>query len=166
MTMHDGARRVIGVLVAARLVLQLGGSALAGGPLGSGSYGGSSTGIGSYGGSSTGIGGTAGISGMRGGSTYGGSVLGPRPIDQLERAVRQAPPSAGPQPAPRNDMVWVPDRYLDRPEGTFHVPAHYEQRLNPQEHYVPPLYVCNVGTGACAQVAPGVRPPPDLRLTP
>ena len=155
--MRDGTRRAFGIAVMTWLVAQLGaGSALGGGPLGGGAYGG---------GSGTGIG--AGIGGVRGGSTtYGGSVLGPRPIDQLDRAVRQPSPSVGPQPAPRNEMVWVPDRYIDRPEGTFHVPANYEQRLSPTENYVPPLYVCNVGTGACAQVLPGVRPPPERREGP
>jgi len=97
-----------------------------------------------------------------------GGTLGPRPIDQLDRAVRQPPPSVPrpPAPSPRADMVWVPDRYLDRPEGTLHVPGHWEQRLSPQEHYVPPLHVCNRSSGECMQVLQGVRPPPEHRTGP
>ncbi len=141
-------RRTLGIVVMAWLVVQLGG----GSTLGGGALGGSS-GLGS--------------SSPRGGPTmYGGGTLGPRPIDQLDRAVRQPLPSLPPTPPPRTDMIWVPDRYLDRPAGTLHVPAHWEQRLNPQEYYVPPLYVCNRMSGDCTQVPPGVRPPWETRPGP
>ncbi|MGH7391064.1 MAG: hypothetical protein ACREM3_16640 [Candidatus Rokuibacteriota bacterium] len=138
------------------LAAQLGGgSTLGGSPLGGGTSSGGAL-----------SGGTPGA-GTRGGpSTYGGGTLGPRPIDQLDRAVRQPLPSLPRAPAPRTDTIWVPDRYLDRPEGSLHVPGHWERRINPQEHYVPPLYVCNRSTGECAQIPAGVRPPPETRPGP
>jgi hypothetical protein len=172
--MNYATRRALGVAVTAWLVAQVGG----GSALGGSSLGGSGTVTGGgtlgHGGSLVGGapgGGTAGAdirgaSTFGGTSTYGGATLGPRPIDQLERAVRQPPPSLPPAMAPRQDSVWVPDRYLDRPGGTFHVPGHWEQRLTPQQHYVPPLTVCNSGSGACAQVPAGVRPPPEVRSGP
>lgn len=149
-------RRALGIVTAAWLAVELGG----GSPLAGGALGGSSLGSGPLGGGPSG----AGARGET--STYGRGTLGPRPIDQLDRAVRQPTPSVPPAPAPRTDMIWVPDRYLDRPEGSLHVPGHWEQRLNPQEHYVPPLYVCNRSTGECAQIPAGVRPPPETRPGP
>lgn len=97
-----------------------------------------------------------------------GPTLGPRPLDQLDRAVRRPPPSLPPAPAPtrpRGEQVWVPDRYVDRPEGTYHVPGHWERRIDEQQHYVPPLVVCN-NLGGCVHVPAGVRPPPEVRQGP
>lgn len=74
-------------------------------------------------------------------------------------------PALPPAPPPRDDRVWVPDRYVDRPTGSVLVPGHWERRLNSREHYVPPLTVCG-SAGACTEVPAGVRPPPDQRQGP
>jgi hypothetical protein len=96
----------------------------------------------------------------------GSGTPGQRPLDRLENSVKRPLPSLPPAAPPRSDMVWVPDRYVDREGSTFHVPGHWEQRLNPREHYVPPLTICDDASGACTQVPAGVRPPPESRQEP
>ncbi len=89
-----------------------------------------------------------------------------RPLEQLERSVRRPLPSLPPAAtAPSGARVWVPDRYVDTPAGTYHVPGHWEQRLNDRELYAPPLVAC-APSGDCIMVPAGVRPLPERRQAP
>lgn len=175
MTVPEATRRALGILVSAWLVAQLGGgSTLGGAAIGGGGSvtRGASVGRGAAIGEGEAVSGTAGGVGASGSppfggtTTYGGATLGPRPIDQLDRAVRQPLPALPPVQAPRPDAVWVPDRFIDRPDGTFHVPGHWERPVNAQQRYVPPLTVCKHGSGECTQVPAGVRPLPEVRTGP
>jgi hypothetical protein len=92
--------------------------------------------------------------------TPGGAVL-----DRLEQSVRRPLPAAPARPVSRPDRVWVPDRYVARPDGTvLHVPAHWERLLDGEVH-APPLVACSA-SGECVLVPAGRRPPPERRLGP
>jgi hypothetical protein len=98
----------------------------------------------------------------------GGTARPNRAIDQLDRAVRQPLPSLPPTPAPpRASQVWVPDRYFPTPNGqTLHVPGHWEQQLNNQQYYAPPLPACTQ-SGQCVTTPGGVKElPPEIRQSP
>jgi hypothetical protein len=95
----------------------------------------------------------------------GAGPTGKSALDQLERAVRQPLPSLPPARAVPVDRLWVPDRYVDTPAGTFHVPGHWEQRLNDQETAIPPLVACTAD-GRCVTVPAGTRPAPEYRQAP
>jgi hypothetical protein len=90
-----------------------------------------------------------------------------RVFDQLEKAVKTPLPGAPPPQVSRPDRIWVPDRYVVRPDGLiFHVPAHWERPLSSTEVYVPPLTACPTVGGDCITVPPGPRPPVEVRPGP
>lgn len=93
--------------------------------------------------------------------TPGGPVL-----DRLQEAVTRPLPSVAEREPPRADRVWVPDRYVPRPDGALvHVPGHWERPLPARQVHVPPLFACTAA-GACTVVPAGVRPPADERTGP
>jgi hypothetical protein len=94
-----------------------------------------------------------------------GGPAGRSALDRLDRAVRQPLPSLPPARLVPSDRVWVPDRYVDTSAGTFHVPGHWEQRVNDRETAVPPLVACTAG-GRCFLVPAGGRPAPEYRQSP
>jgi hypothetical protein len=100
-----------------------------------------------------------------GGTSATGGTPGARSIDQIQRSVTQPMPKLPSAPAPRNDRVWVPDRYVPGPGGPIHVPGHWEQPLSSTQSRVPPLVVCGPG-GDCALVPGGVRLPAEQRQAP
>jgi hypothetical protein len=92
------------------------------------------------------------------------SVSGGDPINQIERSVTKPLPSVGPQPAPRQDRIWVPGRQVRTPDGgVVTVPGHWERpQPSTGDRYVPPLVVCSQD-GQCTTTPAGTRPPPELR---
>jgi hypothetical protein len=97
-----------------------------------------------------------------------GGLSTSRAVDQINAASRRPLPTLAAPPAPRSDLIWVPDRYVPAP-GAPHgvrVPGHWEQRLSDQQFYVPPLMICAPGTAVCQTAPAGVKGPVELRQTP
>jgi hypothetical protein len=108
-----------------------------------------------------------------GGTTPGGRITpggrptpGGRVLDQLENAVKTPLPGVPAPQVTRPDRIWVPDRYVVRPDGVLlHVPAHWERPISTTEVYVPPLIACPTA-GECVMVPAGPRPPVEVRPGP
>lgn len=87
-------------------------------------------------------------------------------LDRLQQAVTRPLPSVAEREVPRAPRVWVPDRYVPRPDGAVvHVPGHWERPVSAGEVHVPPLVVCTMA-GECALVPAATRPPADVRVGP
>jgi hypothetical protein len=87
-------------------------------------------------------------------------------LDRLQQAVTRPLPSVAEREVPRASRVWVPDRYVPRPDGAVvHVPGHWERPVSAGEAHVPPLVVCTPA-GECALVPASTRPPADVRVGP
>jgi hypothetical protein len=108
------------------------------------------------------LGGGVEVAQLGGGTRATGGTSTSRSAEQIQRSVTQPLPALPPAPAPRNDRVWVPDRYVPGPAGTIHVPGHWEQPISSTQSRVPPLVVCDSG-GHCTFVPGGVRPPAEQR---
>jgi hypothetical protein len=90
-----------------------------------------------------------------------GVLRGPSPssstgvlVDRLNAASMRARPVLPPTDVPRQDMTWVPDRYVPvtgAPGGAL-VPGHWEQRLPGGDVYTPPLTIIRPDGGS--QLAP------------
>ena len=91
-----------------------------------------------------------------------------RALDQLRGAVMRPVPVRPPRDVPRQDMLWVPDRYIAMPGAPqgVHVPGHWERRISEREFYVPPLVICEPTTGVCQMSPAGVRGPVESRSGP
>jgi hypothetical protein len=90
-----------------------------------------------------------------------------RVFDQLENAVKTPLPGVPAPQVSRPDRIWVPDRYVVRPDGLIlHVPAHWERPLSSTEVYVPPLIACPTVAGECVMVPAGPRAPVEVRPGP
>ena len=88
-------------------------------------------------------------------------------FDRLNSSSMRPLPSLPPAPAPRQDAIWVPDRYLSLPgiPGPVHVPGHWEHRVAPYEVFTPPL-VGRAPDGRQVLFPAGVRPTVDQRQAP
>lgn len=109
--------------------------------------------------------------GRAGGLLLAGAILlppgpGGRVLDRLVQAVSGPLPRVDPSPIPRDDRLWVPDRYLPTPSGLLHVPGHWELRISEREVWVPPLIGCRPATGRCVGLPAGIRPAPEARPGP
>jgi hypothetical protein len=95
-----------------------------------------------------------------------GTTPAGRILDRLEQAVKAPLPGAPARPVSRPEQVWVPDRYVVRPDGVvLHVPAHWERPISSTEVYAPPLVACPAA-GPCVLVPAGPRPPIEVRPGP
>jgi hypothetical protein len=98
----------------------------------------------------------------------GGGTSTSRATDQLNRSSTRPLPALPAAPAPRNDMIWVPEQYVPgfgAPQG-LKVPGHWERQLSDGQSYAPPLVVCEPGSGACRTVPAGPQPRLDQRQVP
>ena len=96
------------------------------------------------------------------GTTPGGAVF-----DRLDRSTtRPVPQVQAPAVSPSVD-VWVPDRYVQTPQGdpSVLVPGHWERRLSDHEVYTPPL-IGTTPNGDVINNPAGVRPPANERQAP
>jgi hypothetical protein len=91
-----------------------------------------------------------------------------RAIDQITGRATQPGPTLPPPPAASAGPIWVPDRTVPSPLAPMgiRVPGHWEQPYGPGRYVVPPLNVCDRGTGVCAVVPGGVQGPLDQRPAP
>jgi hypothetical protein len=95
-----------------------------------------------------------------------GTTPSGRVLDRLERAVKTPLPGVPAPQVSRPNQLWVPDRYVVRPDGVIlHVPAHWERSISSTEVYAPPLVACPT-VGECVLVPAGTRPPADVRPGP
>ena len=95
-----------------------------------------------------------------------GTTPSGRVLDRLEQAVKAPLPEIPAPQISRPDRVWVPDRYVVRPDGVLlHVPAHWESPISSTEVYAPPLVVCPA-VGPCVLVPAGTRAPVNVRPGP
>jgi hypothetical protein len=84
--------------------------------------------------------------------------LGPtttgRAVEQMNRSSTRGVPAPPVSPAPRGDMVWVPDRYVPIPghPSGVHVPGHWVPVTPDGRVIVPPRTGTIPGTGAITTI--------------
>jgi hypothetical protein len=98
----------------------------------------------------------------------GGGLPTSRATDRINDMSTRGLPPLPPAPAPRPDMIWVPEQYVPAPGAPqgLKVPGHWERRVSERESYAPPLVVCDPASGACRTVPAGVQPSLDQRQFP
>jgi len=96
------------------------------------------------------------------GTTPGGAIF-----DGLDRLMTQPMPQVPAPTAPPPVDMWVPDRYVQTPQGdsSVVVPGHWERRLSDHEVYTPP-FVGAAPDGNVMNFPAGVRPPANERQAP
>jgi hypothetical protein len=104
----------------------------------------------------------AGATPRIGPTTPGGPAL-----DSLNRSINRPVPTVPPPTGQSPADVWVPDRFVPVPgqAGSALVPGHWERRLGPHEHYVPPLVIIGPD-GRKTTIPAGVARPPEERQSP
>jgi hypothetical protein len=99
--------------------------------------------------------------------SWSGTAPGGAIFDRLDRLMTQPVPQVPAPTAPPPTDMWVPDRYVQTPQGdsSVVVPGHWERRLTDHEVYTPP-FVGATPDGNVMNLPAGVRPPANERQAP
>jgi hypothetical protein len=92
--------------------------------------------------------------------SWSGTAPGGAIFDRLDRLMTQPVPQVPAPTTPPPVDMWVPDRYVQTPQGdsSVVVPGHWERRLTP--------FVGATPDGNVMNLPAGVRPPANERQAP